>query len=120
MAEAPQNPENPDAAPAAAGSDRVEKVSVRRAPKISVFLVTGAALGVLAAMILTFAFGGTDEVSPNTGLEYSQGQVFGFLSLIGIAVGLAIGGVVGLILDRVSRRRAHEVTVAHESVQTED
>ena len=63
--------------------DHIETVSVRRAPKISVFLVLGAALGVLVAMILTFAFNGTAEASPNTGMEYSQGQVFG-LSLIHI------------------------------------
>ena len=54
---------------------------MRRAPKISVFLILGAALGVLVAMILTFAFNGTAEVSPNTGVEYTQGQVFGFLVL---------------------------------------
>lgn len=119
MPEAPENSDTPPATPAST-HERVETVRVRRAPKISVFLLAGAALGILTAMILTFAFGGTDEVSPNTGLEYSQAQVFGFLALIGIAVGLVLGGGVALILDRVSLRRAQDVTVDHESVQAED
>ena len=59
--------------------DHIETVRVRRAPKYSVFLVVGAALGLLVAMILTFAFNGTGGISPNTGLVYSQSQVFGFL-----------------------------------------
>jgi ABC-type Na+ efflux pump permease subunit len=99
--------------------DRVESVRVRRAPKISVFLILGAALGVLVAMILTFAFNGTAEVSPNTGMEYSPGQVFGFLMLICVPVGLALAGVVALILDRRSRRHTHEVAVDHTSVQVD-
>lgn len=119
MPEAPETPERPSTPPPAANA-RVETVRVRRAPKISVFLLSGAALGIIAAMILTFAFGGTDEVSPNTGLEYSSAQVFGFLALIGIAVGLALGGAVALVLDRISLRRAREVAVDHESVHPDD
>ncbi|WP_203580977.1 potassium transporter Trk [Microbacterium hibisci] len=99
--------------------DRIETVSVRRAPKISVFLILGAALGVLVAMILTFAFNGTAEASPNTGGEYSQGQVFGFLTLICVPVGLALGGIVALVLDRRSRRRTREIAVDHESVHVD-
>src|SRR5687767_9117494 len=44
--------------------DHVERMRMRRAPKFSVFLLVGAALGVILAMILTFAFSGTDDVSP--------------------------------------------------------
>ncbi|GAA1467315.1 potassium transporter Trk [Microbacterium thalassium] len=117
MPEAPETPERPSTPPA---NTRVETVRVRRAPKISVFLLSGAALGIIAAMILTFAFGGTGDVSPNTGLEYSPSQVFGFLALIGIAVGLVVGGAVALVLDRISLRRAREVAVDHESVHPED
>ena len=72
--------------------DHIETVRVRRAPKYSVFLVAGAALGLLVAMILTFAFNGTGDISPNTGLVYSQSQVFGFLALICITVGVVVGG----------------------------
>lgn len=99
--------------------DHIENVRVRRAPKISVFLVLGAAVGVLVAMILTFAFDGTSEASPNTGVEYSQSQVFGFLVLVCAPIGLALGGIVALILDRRSRRHTHEIAVDHASVHVD-
>ena len=99
--------------------DRLETVRVRRAPKISVFLIVGGAVGLLAALILTFAFNGTAEPSPNTGVEYSQGQVFGFLALICVPIGIALAAVTALILDRRSQRRTHEVTVDHESVHVD-
>jgi drug/metabolite transporter (DMT)-like permease len=99
--------------------DHIETVRVRRAPKISVFLILGAGLGVLVAMILTFAFNGTSEASPNTGVEYSQSQVFGFLVLVCAPIGLALGGIVALIFDRRSRRHTHEVTVDHASVHVD-
>ncbi|WP_214468007.1 potassium transporter Trk [Microbacterium flavescens] len=100
--------------------DHIETVRVRRAPKIAVFLLAGAALGVVVAMILTFAFDGSAEKSPNTGLVYSQGQVFGFLLLICIPVGLALAGLVALWFDRRSSAHTREVTVDHESVQSDE
>ena len=100
--------------------DHIETVRVRRAPKYSVFLAVGAALGLLVAMILTFVFNGTGGISPNTGLVYSQSQVFGFLALIFITVGIVAGGVTALILDRVLARRTREITVDRESVRLED
>lgn len=100
--------------------DRVERVRVRRAPKFSVFVAVGAALGIIVALILTFAFNGTDGISPNSGLIYTQGQVFGFLALICITVGVALGIVVALILDRRSSRRTREVLVDHLEVHGED
>jgi hypothetical protein len=51
---------------------------------------------------------------------YSQGQVFGFLALICIAVGLALGGVVALVFDRRSSSHTREVTIDRESVRSED
>ena len=100
--------------------DHVERMRLRRAPKFSVFLVAGAALGLIVAMILTFAFNGTDDVSPNTGLVYSQGQVFGFMLLVCIPVGLALAGIVALILDRRSSRHTRDVIVDHLSVKSDD
>ena len=99
--------------------DRIETVRVRRAPKISVFLIAGGALGLLVALILTFAFNGTADPSPNTGVEYSQGQVFGFLALICVPIGIALAGVTALILDRRSQGRTRQVTVDHESVHVD-
>lgn len=99
--------------------DHIETVRVRRAPKISVFLITGALLGALVALILTFVFNGTSEVSPNTGVEYSQGQVFGFLVLVCAPIGIALAGILALILDRRSQRRSHDVAVDHASVHVD-
>jgi hypothetical protein len=100
--------------------DRIESVRVRRAPKFSVFLALGAAAGILVALILTFTFGGTTEESPNTGLVYTQGQVFGFLALVFITVGVAVGAVIALVLDRRSSRHTREVQVDHSSVHTQE
>ncbi|WJL97163.1 potassium transporter Trk [Microbacterium sp. ET2] len=104
-------PHRPDLQPPA--RDEVETVSVRRSPKYSAFLLAGAALGILTALILTFGFDGSAQVSDNTGMEYSTGQVFGFLLLIFIPVGLAVMGAVALILDRTSGRRTRQVRVDH-------
>jgi len=130
MADQPETPDEIDAPasvvsndaaePSAIIVDHIETVRVRRAPKYSVFLAVGAGLGIVVAMILTFVYNGTAGISPNTGLVYSQTQVFGFLSLIFVTVGVVAGGVTALILDRVLARRTREVTVDRESVRIED
>jgi len=100
--------------------EHIETVRVRRSPKYSVFLAAGAALGVLVAMVLTFAFNGTGGTSPVLGLVYTPSQVFGFLLLICITVGVVIGGVTALILDRMLAKRTRDVTVDRERVRVED
>lgn len=105
---------SPDA-PSPVVDDEIQTVRVRRAPKIPVFLVLGAAIGVFVAMILTFAFDGSDNPAA-TGVVYSAGQVFGFLALVCGSAGLALGGLVAIILDRTVGRRTREVRVDHESV----
>lgn len=96
----------------------IEQAQVRRAPRVGVFLLLGVALGIIVALILTFAFDGTADKSPFTTVQYSLSQVFGFLALICGTIGLAVGGVVALILDRTIGRRTRTVTVAHEHVTT--
>ncbi|QLD11739.1 potassium transporter Trk [Microbacterium oleivorans] len=100
-------------------TERVESARVRRVPKYSVFLLLGAAAGIIAALALTFGVS-DDGVSVSTGLEYSAGQVFGFIALGAIPLGMALGGVVALILDRSARRRSREVRIVHERVRTSD
>jgi hypothetical protein len=99
--------------------DEIVEAQVRRSPRYGVFLALGAALGILVAMILTFAIDSSGRVADN-GAVYSQGQVFGFLALVGIAVGLAVGGLVALLLDRIVGRRTRTVRVDHESVESLD
>ncbi len=96
---------------------RVETAQVRRVPKYGVFVMLGVIVGVIAALILTFAFDGTATVSENTGLEYSVGQVFGFVLLGCIPLGIALSVVVALVLDRVARRKTREVRIQHDHIR---
>jgi Na+/pantothenate symporter len=118
--QAPASGFDDDLEPISVVEEHIETVRVRRSPKYSVFLGGGAALGVVVAMILTFTFSGTGSTSPNTGLVYSSGQVFGFLLLICITVGVVVGGVVALLLDRALAKRTRDVIVDRESVRVED
>ena len=93
--------------------DDIETVSVRRAPKYGVFLAAGAFLGILVAMILTFAIDGAD-ISPYTQVVYSQMQVFGFTALICVVVGVTIAAIVALIFERALGGRTRQVIVDHE------
>jgi NhaP-type Na+/H+ or K+/H+ antiporter len=47
------------------------------------------------------------------------GVLFGYFSLFGIPVGVAVGALVALALDRVSIRRSRAATVEHETVEPE-
>ena len=76
-------------------------VSVRRSPRYWRFLVIGVFVGIIAALILTFAFPGS--------ADYSLTQVFGFLLLVCVVVFGAIALVVGLLIDRSMARRTRIV-----------
>jgi H+/Cl- antiporter ClcA len=97
--------------------DVEQTVRLRRSPRYGVFLVFGALVGVLVAAILTFAYDGSSYVSPNTGVEYSREQVFGFVALVCAPIGLVIGGVVALVFERTVGRRIREVRADHATVR---
>ncbi|MEO8261135.1 MAG: hypothetical protein ABI566_01085 [Pseudolysinimonas sp.] len=88
-------------------NDKTE-VTIRRAPKLSVFLVIGAFVGALTTLILTSQF----PSDPAVGFAATAG----YFLLFGIPAGVALGAAVGLIIDRVSIARARTVTVEHEVV----
>ncbi|REJ08526.1 potassium transporter Trk [Microbacterium bovistercoris] len=87
---------------------------VRPVPRYGVFMGLGAVLGVIAALILTAV--GSYEPSEAAGVAYPAGQVFGFMLLWTAPIGVALGGVVALMLDRRARRHARVVRVQHEHV----
>jgi len=89
-------PESP--APASEPPSERAEVRIRRVPKYGVFLGLGAILGVIAALIAT----SLGDLDPDVGFA----ATFGYLALWGIAIGLAVGGVVAVIVDAVLRRRA--------------
>ncbi|MFT4213306.1 MAG: potassium transporter Trk [Microbacterium sp.] len=95
---------------------RLQTAHVRRSPRYAAFLLVGAGVGVLTAMILTFAFDGTADPSTNTGVSYSSGQVFGFLCLVCIPIGLALSGGLALLFDRILSRRIRDVRIDRETV----
>ena len=84
------------------------EVSIRRAPRIGVFLIFGAMLGALVTLILTTQF----EPDPKVGFL----ATFAYFCLYGIPAGVALGGVVALVLDLVSSRRARTVTVTRDEL----
>ena len=84
------------------------EVSIRRAPRIGVFLIVGAMLGALVTLILTSLF----EPDENVGFAAS----YAYFCLYGIPAGVALGAGVALLLDWRSKRRTRTVTVAHDEV----
>jgi hypothetical protein len=87
------------------------EVSIRRAPRLARFLILGAGFGAVAA----FVFTALAPPEKNVGF----GTVFGFLLVIAIPVGLALGAVVAVLLDRRSSRRATTVVAGKMDVQTQ-
>jgi hypothetical protein len=83
-----------------------DAVTVRRAPRYPAFILAGVALGVVVALVLTFAF-------PENA-EFDRGQVFGFLLLWAGAIGAALGGVVALVVDRMLAKRGRGAVAEHE------
>ncbi len=86
----------------------VQRARVRRAPKLGVFLLVGAALGALVTLILTSLF----PADPNIGFA----ATYAYFLVYGIPLGLLVGGVLGLLLDRISLRRSREIDVEHQRV----
>lgn len=73
----------------------------RRAPRLSVFLIGGALLGVIAALILN----GSQTPNP----DFVEESALGFFMAILAIPGLAVGAAVWLILDRRSKKRSSTV-----------
>lgn len=96
MTSEPQRPVSP-----AGSHDEPETVQVRRSPRYTNFLLLGALVGAVAALILTLAF----PENP----DFGRLQVFGFLLLVGLAVGVALFGLLAILLDRIVGRKVHNV-----------
>lgn len=77
------------------------EVRVHRSPRYFRFMLTGAVLFAIVALVLTFSF----PENPT----YDRGTVFGFLLAICVTVGVALGAFVALLIDRATSRRARSV-----------
>lgn len=77
------------------------QVTIRRAPKIPVFLVLGALVGLLGTLVVT----ALQPADPTIGFA----ALFGYFCVYGVPFGIVIGGVIAVLLDWVSIRRAKTV-----------
>jgi len=85
-----------------------ETVTVRRSPRYLRFFILGLIVGVIGALVLTVAF--------PIDAEYTVLQVFGFMLLITLSVGGALGLVVAIILDRTVGKRTITTQATRETV----
>lgn len=83
-------------------------VQVRRAPKIPAFMVVGGLIGFLVVLIITPLF----PVDPLVGLP----ALIGYFSLYGITIGVVVGALVGIVLDRRSQKHARTLDAEREVV----
>ncbi len=90
---------------------RTAQVRVRRAPKIGAFLVVGGLIGMLTTLVLTSLF----PVDPTVGFI----PLFAYFCLFGIPAGVALGALLALVLDRVSRRRSRDAVAERETIGSE-
>ena len=72
------------------------EVTIRRAPKVPIFLILGGALGSLVTLVLTML----QPADPNVGYP----ALFGYFLLYGLPAGVLLGALVALVLDLISRR----------------
>ncbi len=87
-------------------------VTVKRSPRIVNFIILGAVVGALVAVILTYAF----PENP----QFSRAQVLGFLLLACVAAGVAIACIVALVLGRIVARNGPTVVVDRVATRTAD
>lgn len=95
-------------------TEQTVQATVRPVPRYGVFMALGAVLGLVVAGIFTLT--GSFEPSRVTGVEYPAGQVFGFLLLWAVPIGIALGGLVAMFFERAARKHARTVQVKHETV----
>jgi hypothetical protein len=107
-----QTPAEPTPRPGGAPqtTESIDAVSVRRAPRYYRFMAVGFAVGLLVTIILTFAFPEQED--------FNRLQVFGFVGLFLVALFVAIGALIAIVLDRASRKRAR--TVEAERIEEHD
>ena len=91
------------------------RATARRAPKVGVFLIFGGLVGAIVAFILVMVHQSVDSTDPHSSDDLGVWIMVVFF--FSVAAGVALGGVLALILDRLSRRRAALVTVERGEVE---
>ena len=88
-----------------------DEVTVRRAPKVPVFLAMGALAGLVVASVVTIAF--PFQVGEGAG------STLGYMALWGVVVGMLVGGVVAIVLDRRASARARRFSAERRRAEAE-
>lgn len=89
-----------------------QQVTIRRAPKVPVFLILGGALGSIVTLVLTML----QPADPNVGYA----ALFGYFLLYGLPAGVLLGALVAIVLDILSRRSVRTVTAEVTRVDNAD
>jgi hypothetical protein len=84
-------------------------VRVRRAPRYGRFI--GGTIGLFVVVSFFSAY-----IAAPVGGDYTRSQVFGYLVLVSIALGLPVGSLVALALDRLLARSARTVVAEQTGV----
>lgn len=87
--------------------EQLTTLSLRRVPRVSVFLSTGASIGLIAGIVIGVLGSGN--------VEFTTAQVIGYMAVIFALLGMALGAVAYVVADRISVRRAREVQAHLES-----
>jgi hypothetical protein len=82
-------------------SGQVRQLRVRRSPKYAAFIVTGALLGLLVALVA----GGTGAVDPQS----SRLKLIGYLGMALVLLGGLVGAAIAVGLERFSQRSRIDV-----------
>jgi cell division septal protein FtsQ len=87
-----------------------DEVRIRRAPKLPAFMIVGGGVGAIATYIGTSLF----PIDPTVGFA----ALFGYFALYGVTVGVVVGALLALIIDRIGLSRARNVMVERETIIT--
>lgn len=111
------NTDRPDERPVPAPNTATspDEVSIRRAPRFGVFIVGGAVLGFLVTLVVVALTMGIDRGDQQETTSF--GGLVGYFSLYGVTIGMFLGAVIAVVLDRVFSRRATRLTAERVAVE---
>lgn len=87
------------------------EVGIQRSVRFGRLLIVGAFIGGVVAVMLTLMRPVDEEAL------YEMRQIAGFMFIIGAAIGLLAGGLLGLILNIFAKRRRGSGVAVHTDVQ---
>lgn len=91
--------------------ETLQTVELQRSVRYGRILIGGAVLGGAVASLVTLLF------PVKEGALYTMGQIVGFMLLVGGVIGLALGGLLALVLTLVARRNRGSGVIAVEAVE---